>query len=81
MKYVLRHKANFDCLEGFLSGLHHLDTQIDHILDSSVSPESSRTALSRVGVMANTPSSLQPGLTDPTISEPHLVYGLKSRRG
>ena len=55
MKYFLRHKANFDVLEGFLSELLKLDVTIDHLLESEVTPEAVHTKLSRVDVMANTP--------------------------
>jgi hypothetical protein len=34
MKKLLRHKANFDILEGFLSELLHFDVEIDSILES-----------------------------------------------
>ena len=35
MKYILRNKANFDILEGFLTNLLHEDIKIDDILDPS----------------------------------------------
>ena len=51
MKKILRHKANFDILEGFLSELLGEDIKIKHILDSESNKETADDKFNRVDIL------------------------------
>lgn len=51
MKKMLRHKANFDILEGFLSELLEEDITIQHILDSESNQETEDDKYNRVDIL------------------------------
>lgn len=51
MKKMLRHKANFDILEGFLSELLGVDVRIKQILDSESNKETEDDKFNRVDVL------------------------------
>ena len=51
MKKMLRHKANFDILEGFLSELLETDIKIKQILDSESNKETEDDKFNRVDVL------------------------------
>ena len=52
IKYLLRNKANFSILEGFLSELLHTDVKIDAILESESNQEQERDKTIRVDLKA-----------------------------
>jgi predicted transposase/invertase (TIGR01784 family) len=54
MKYLLRNKANFDVLEGFLSELLRTDIKIDRFLESESTPVHEKAKVTRVDVLADT---------------------------
>ena len=51
MKKILRHKANFDVLEGFLSELLGEDVKIKHVLDSESNKETVDDKFNRVDIL------------------------------
>ena len=51
MKKILRHEANFDILEGFLSELLEEDVKIKHILESEANKEEADDKFNRVDVL------------------------------
>ena len=51
MKKMLRHKANFDILEGFLSELLEDDVKIKHILESEGNKEEADDKFNRVDIL------------------------------
>lgn len=51
MKKILRHKANFDVLEGFLSELLGEDVKIKHVLDSESNKETMDDKFNRVDIL------------------------------
>ena len=51
MKKMLRHKANFDILEGFLSELLEEDIKIKQILDSESNKETEDDKYNRVDIL------------------------------
>ena len=59
MKNLLRNKANFDVLEGFLSELLRMPIQIKHILESEGNKEHDRDKFNRVDLMAITSGKKQ----------------------
>ena len=52
VKRLLRNKANFGILEGFLSELLHQDIKIDRILESEGNQESEMDKFNRVDILA-----------------------------
>jgi predicted transposase/invertase (TIGR01784 family) len=54
MKFLLRNKANFDVLEGFLSELLGFDIKIDRILESESTPVHEKAKITRVDLLADT---------------------------
>ncbi|MDX2304881.1 MAG: PD-(D/E)XK nuclease family transposase [Microscillaceae bacterium] len=48
---MLRHKANFDILEGFLSELLHLDVTIESILESEGNKQDEYDKYNRVDIL------------------------------
>jgi predicted transposase/invertase (TIGR01784 family) len=52
VKWLLRNKANFGILEGFLSELLHQDIKIDRILESEGNQESEMEKFNRVDILA-----------------------------
>lgn len=54
IKYLLRNKANFDILEGFLSELLKTDIQIEEVLDSESNKNSASDKFNRVDVLVHT---------------------------
>jgi predicted transposase/invertase (TIGR01784 family) len=56
IKYLLRHKANFDILEGFLSELLHIDIRIEAVLESESNKETAQDKYNRVDVLVTTGS-------------------------
>jgi len=52
LKYLLRNKANFDVLEGFLSELLHQDVKIDSVLESESNKISREDKSNRVDILA-----------------------------
>jgi hypothetical protein len=48
LKYILRNKANFDVLEGFLSNLLKETTTINHIIESESNQEAENCKFNRV---------------------------------
>ncbi len=54
IKYVLRDKANFDILEGFLSALLHYDVQVVELLESESNQEYSTAKFNRVDLVVKT---------------------------
>jgi len=51
MKKMLRHKANFDILEGFLSELLGEEVKIKHILESEGNKEEADDKFNRVDIL------------------------------
>lgn len=51
MKRLLRNKANFDILEGFLSELLHEDFRINQILESEGNKETGDDKFNRVDIL------------------------------
>ena len=51
MKKILRHKANFDILEGFLSELLGEEVRIKQILDSEGNKEEEDDKFNRVDIL------------------------------
>ncbi len=51
IKYLLRHKANFDILEGFLSELLKMPIQIESILESESNQEDVQDKFNRVDIL------------------------------
>jgi len=56
MKKLLRHKANFDILEGFLSELFGFDITIENILESEANQEDEYDKFNRVDILAKAES-------------------------
>lgn len=56
MKKLLRHKANFDILEGFLSELLRFDVQIESILESESNKEDEYDKYNRVDILIKSTS-------------------------
>jgi predicted transposase/invertase (TIGR01784 family) len=54
LKNILREKANFEILEGFLSELLHTDVKIDSILESESNKESDEDKSNRVDILVET---------------------------
>ena len=52
VKRLLRNKANFGILEGFLSELLHQDIKIDRILESEGNRENEMEKFNRVDILA-----------------------------
>jgi hypothetical protein len=52
MKRILRQKANFDILEGFLSELLKIDIKIQEMLESESNQESDADKFNRVDILA-----------------------------
>jgi len=57
MKRILREKANFNILEGFLSELLKIDIKIEEILESEANQEDERNKFNRVDILAKNESS------------------------
>ena len=51
MKYILRNKANFDVLEGFLSNLLKEDMKIEEILESESNQDEDVKKFNRVDLL------------------------------
>ena len=54
IKYILKHKANFDILEGFLSELLKTDIKIKSILDGESNKETAEDKSNRVDLLVET---------------------------
>lgn len=54
IKYLLRNKANFGILEGFLSELLHIPVEIEEILESESNQESKEDKFNRVDILVKT---------------------------
>src|SRR5271168_68261 len=54
MKYLLRHKANFDILEGFLTELLKTSIRIDRVLESEGNQNHADDKYNRVDVLVQT---------------------------
>jgi len=54
LKNILREKANFEILEGFLSELLHTDVKIDSILESESNKENDTDKSNRVDILVDT---------------------------
>jgi hypothetical protein len=54
IKYLLRHKANFDILEGFLSELLKTPIQIERIIESESNKNHAEDKSNRVDLLART---------------------------
>lgn len=54
MKYLLRNKANFDILEGFLSELLKTQIKIESVLESGSNKQHSEDKFNRVDLLVNT---------------------------
>ena len=54
MKYLLRNKANFDILEGFLSELLKIDIHIENVLESEGNKNHADDKYNRVDLLAKT---------------------------
>ncbi len=57
MKKLLRHKANFDILEGFLSELLHFDMTIESILESEGNKQDEYDKYNRVDILVKSPNN------------------------
>jgi predicted transposase/invertase (TIGR01784 family) len=57
MKKLLRHKANFDILEGFLSELLHFDVTIESILESEGNKQDEYDKYNRVDILVKSPNN------------------------
>ncbi len=57
MKKLLRHKANFDILEGFLSELLHFDVKIENILESEGNKQDEYDKYNRVDILVKSNSN------------------------
>jgi hypothetical protein len=57
MKKMLRHKANFDILEGFLSELLHFDVSIESILESEGNKQDEYDKYNRVDILVKSQSN------------------------
>jgi len=73
MKKILRQKANFGILEGFLSELFKFDVKIEEILESEANQETDEDTFNRVDLLAKNEGERKAKIDISTIA---LITGL-----